>query len=299
MVTIGLRYLPIFKNIFDQPKFQGIFIYNLQYLENPVKIEIPNSNPHGLSLFELDDKLRIFIVSHPNSETDGLEETIIIDYTPDTKTHQIISRVSHKSLFSVNDLIAISENQFIASNDHFFDADSVLTKMYMLTRVPLTNVVYVKLDESLQSVVETRTLYRGFHGANGLGYNNGHIYVNDPPAGTINKLKWSGPHEKTATLVKTLKFDKGFLPDNLSLMENGQGFLVAGFANAKELLDENADKRYLRSLVLSVDFDLEVVNLVLNDYDRQISASVAADFGGGKKLLVGSPHRGLQLCDGK
>ena len=129
--------------------------------------------------------------------------------------------------------------------------------------------------------------------------NNGHIYVNDPPAGTINKLKWSGPHEKTATLVKTLKFDKGFLPDNLSLMENGQGFLVAGFANAKELLDENADKRYLRSLVLSVDFDLEVVNLVLNDYDRQISASVAADFGGGKKLLVGSPHRGLQLCDGK
>ena len=70
----------------------------------------------------------------------------------------------------MNDLIAISENEFLASNDHFFDADSVMTKMYMLTRVPLTNVVYVKLDESLQSVVETRTLYRGFHGANGLGY---------------------------------------------------------------------------------------------------------------------------------
>merc|ERR1712187_173162 len=99
-----------------KPNFQGIFIYRLENLENPVKIEIPDSNPHGLSLFELENgKIRIFIVSHDNGLGDGVEETIIIDYSPGNKSYEIISRVSHDSLYSVNDVKAISEFEFVAS----------------------------------------------------------------------------------------------------------------------------------------------------------------------------------------
>ena len=131
-------------------------------------------------------------------------------------------------------------------------------------------------------------------------YINGHLYVNDPQGGTVNKLSWSGPREKSASLVKTLKFPKGFFPDNLSVLEDGKGFLVAGWANAKEVLDKTPDLRFLRSLAFSIDFDLneQSTRLVLKDYDRQISASVAADFSNDEKirLFVGSPHRPLNLC---
>ena len=120
--------------------------------------------------------------------------------------------------------------------------------------------------------------------------------------GSVNKLSWAGPREKLASLVKTLKFPKGFFPDNLSVMEDGKGFLVSGWANAKEILHKKSeggrDIKHVRSLVLSVDFDLneQSTRLVLKDYDRQISASVAADFGNGNGLFVGSPHRPLNLC---
>ena len=90
VATIGLRYHEWFKD--SKLNFQGIFIYHLEDLENPVKIAIPKSNPHGLSLFELENgNLRIFIVSHDNGVGNGVEETIIIDYFPGRKDHEIVS----------------------------------------------------------------------------------------------------------------------------------------------------------------------------------------------------------------
>lgn len=301
IATIGLWYQPIFGKIFEQPKFQGLFIYHLDDIENPVAVKLHASNPHGLSLRELDDdSIRIFVASHDNGKTvGGAEETIIIDYKVSTREAREISRIQHESLYTVNDVKAISNTEYIASNDHFFDhktpLSGPLSKILQVLRLPLTNVVYVRLSENLQTVLETRTLYRGFHGANGLEYLNGHLYVNDPVGGTVNKLRWSGPRERSAQLVKSLKFRKGFIPDNLSVRSDGKGLIVAGWANAKEVLDKKADKRFLRSLVIGLDFDLEKQTLIHKDYDRKVSASVAADFDG--NLFVGAPHRPLNLCN--
>ena len=81
-----------------QPKFQGVFVHhNLDILSvnsnkndeslEPVKIEIPDSNPHGIDIFDLENgkEVRIFVVSHENydaveDKSSGFEEVIYFDY---------------------------------------------------------------------------------------------------------------------------------------------------------------------------------------------------------------------------
>ena len=81
-VSIGLRY-DLFAHTLEPTKWQGVFVYDAKRPENqPTKIELENSNPHGISLFKISDSIvRVFVVSHEKvTDNTGKEEIIIFDY---------------------------------------------------------------------------------------------------------------------------------------------------------------------------------------------------------------------------
>ena len=77
---------------FEDPKFTGLYVYDTS-VENfadqiPIEIPIPECHPHGINILDLAESnnlLRIFIVSHAYTYSDGKtklgnEEVVIFDF---------------------------------------------------------------------------------------------------------------------------------------------------------------------------------------------------------------------------
>ena len=79
-------------------------------------------NAHGLSILEFDGEIQVYMVNHHRDlSTDAVEKFIF-----DQEKNELIWVKSFSDplvLRSVNDIVAVGNDQFFASNDHFFQAD--------------------------------------------------------------------------------------------------------------------------------------------------------------------------------
>jgi hypothetical protein len=129
----------------------------------------PNFRPHGLSIFENETYIKLFVISHYELfETHNIE---IFEYNTannipgrcNSLVH--IKTLSHRLITSPNDLIAINFNEFLISNDH-----------------GKGNFIKNQMDDMFQFKKSEITYYTGSKFVNlgkGISYGNGILYIND------------------------------------------------------------------------------------------------------------------------
>lgn len=293
-VSVGLRY-DLFAKTLPATQFQGIYVYNgTQPDQDPVKIPLANSNPHGINLFKLDEEnVRIFVVSHvklpqhePDTAKQGKEEVIVIDYSLTTKTATNEMRLSHDSMISVNDIVALSKNKFVATND-FLTPEVSTKRFYMDMIIGDANVIVVDFDENAK-VTKSEVLIDGLNMANGINYENGRLVVNEPTFGLVHVYKWD--QVKAPVLEKSIQIV--MIADNVNFDAEGN-LLVAGWMDP--LSNSHTGDNNIKSIAIVIDGQtLEPKNTIFYDIEGKHSFTSAARFN--DDYWMGSASRPLLLC---
>lgn len=114
-------------------------------------------HPHGIYLYQGDNgNNRLFVINHRNG---GEQQIEVFDISNiNTLTH--LKSISYPELIAPNDIVAISPNQFYATNDHGYPPGHFMQKLEDYLGLPLSNVSYFDGKE-------------GHIVATGLQYSNG------------------------------------------------------------------------------------------------------------------------------
>lgn len=343
VVSIGFR-----SHLFDslhnheshnsqKASFQGVYIYHdtnqFDYKTNqPIQIEIPESNPHGIDIFKISDEIvRIFVVSHKdftdpekNSELNysGEEEIIYFDYNVITKSiaSKDFYRVRSPLMWASNDVVALSKNSFIVSQFEIFGSDgkySDLKNMAMsiLTFTDWTGITFIEFEPEneeetshnnpggldtaqIRGIKREKVIANYVSPCNGLKYDfkTKKIYVNHHAKARTAIYNWNYlfPME-SAKAEKYIKYEKGILPDNLSFSKDGKYMFVSGFNNLgrKHLIEKDIN---IPSVILKVDMDDHSWVPILDDPKGQGGFSTIVELSEGK-YLIGSPGKNLVFAE--
>lgn len=199
------------------PKSTGdIFSMNLNdstkkliNLTNHFKIR--EFRPHGMSFLKINGKKFLFVISHKDAKNDILKFEILGD------TLNYLSKYSSTDFVSPNDILAISENQFLVTNDH--DNRSKWKVMFSdFLRIPTGNVVFY--DGKISKIVSEKLTY-----PNGiaLSKNGETVFV----ASTLEKGIYVFSPQTQTNQLNTIKFFSTlYPPDNIEI--NQEGNLIVG-----------------------------------------------------------------------
>lgn len=104
----GIYFLDLKTNKFEPKDITGEFKNKIQ--------------PHGISLIQLDSNHhKLFVVNHFEGENIEVFDL----YHRDSLVHE--KTLKHELIYSANDIVAISENQFYFTNDHYYQSKLGLT----------------------------------------------------------------------------------------------------------------------------------------------------------------------------
>merc|ERR1712130_59516 len=144
-ITSGLMYPPYsFK-----PKDGKVFVTTLE--EAPVKLletkivggEGLNLNPHGIDLIEVDNRILIYIVNHKNDLSQESVEKF--EYSVERNELIWLATFTSDAFRSVNDVALVAEDEFYATNDHYFSLkNQLLRSIETYSVVKLGSLVHCK-----------------------------------------------------------------------------------------------------------------------------------------------------------
>ncbi len=185
-------------------------------------------SPHGISLWRGDDGARrLFVVNH---RADGVEAVEMFDVGADGALFHT-ETVSFDAMYSPNDVAAVGDRQFYASNDRRYET-GILGVAEVYGALPLTDVVYF-------DGVEGRSAARGLAYANGVApsLDAGEIYVAE-----IVKRRISAYARDRASGELTLKkrWRVNTAPDNIDVAPDGS-LWIAGHPNTTKFLQHAED----------------------------------------------------------
>ncbi|XP_068091144.1 serum paraoxonase/arylesterase 2-like [Hyperolius riggenbachi] len=211
--STGLKMPPMKSFAPDRPAEILLIDLNEETI-NPISLpisggfDVSSLNPHGLSAYtdEKDGTVYLFVVNHPPP----LYKTDIEIFRFDAENKVLVhwKTITHPSLQSVNDVVAVGPESFYATNDFYFEK-IIMRFLEMFFGFMWTNVVYY-------SPGDVREVASGFHSANGIAMSHDRkfIYVADLTAHTINVFQkhanWSLSYVKAVdldTLVDNLFVD--------------------------------------------------------------------------------------------
>ncbi|XP_010882907.1 serum paraoxonase/arylesterase 2-like [Esox lucius] len=290
IISTGLKY-PGMPSCAEPGK-----IYTLDLLDprlTPVELAIngeldQNSfNPHGISVYtdETDNTIHLFVVNHPQPHTSQVE---IFRFVEDDNTIVHRRTVKHDLLHSVNDIVAVGEESFYATNDHSYPSE-VLHWLTVFLGLPWARVVYYS-PEAVKEVGD------GFMSANGVNMSpdKRYLYVSDILDHKIAVFEI----KKYQELVYVKSVAVGSLCDNIEV-DHVTGDLWLGCHPNGAKVAENDPKEPAGSEVLRIqDIHSEspvVTQVYADDGSVLIGSSVAAPYGG--KLLIGTIYQKALICD--
>ena len=101
-----------------KPDKNGIYFLDLNTdTLKPKLLSQRTLKPHGISLIQLDSNHhKLFLISHDEGEIIEIFDL----YHRDSLVHE--KTLEHELIFSPNDIVAISENEFYFTNDRFYDS---------------------------------------------------------------------------------------------------------------------------------------------------------------------------------
>lgn len=162
--------------------------------------------PHGISLIQIDSNHhKLFVINH------GISERIeVFDlYHKDSLVHD--KTLEHELIYSANDIVALSENEFYFTNDHYY-----LNKFGQLIEnyLGLSKCETVYFDGKNYRVVENNLAY-----ANGINYDEKRnlMFIASPRGFLINVYE----RTKNGDLKHIESIDCGTGVDNIEFDEAG------------------------------------------------------------------------------
>ncbi|XP_047453949.1 serum paraoxonase/arylesterase 2-like [Mugil cephalus] len=287
-MSTGLKYPPL-PSFSDGPGK----MYALDLLHpwpTPVELQIKGEldlssfNPHGISVYEADDTVYLFVVNHPQPQKSQIEIFRFVE--EDTLVH--LKTIKHPLLHSVNDIVAVGVESFYATNDHFFHSDA-LSILLLTLGLQWCDVVYY-------SPGEVRVAFSGIQSSNGINISpdKRHIYVSDITDHDVDVFE----RREGEQLVFIKSVAVGSLCDNIEV-DHWTGDLWLGcHPNSMKLSNFNPEDPPGSEIVKVKDIHSErpvVTQEYIDDGRVIIGSTVAAPYEG--KLLIGSIfHKALQ-CD--
>lgn len=232
-------------------------------------------HPHGISLY-LDGagKTFLFVINH-TKEGNFVE---IFEYIGGALVHR--ESIEHPLMFSPNDLVAVGERSFYATNDHGFVSSS---RRMLEDFLPLKRSFVIYYDGK-----EMRVVAKGFGYANGISVSaDGKILYLAP---SLDKAIHVFTRDiASGSLSPAYDIDIGTGPDNIELDATG-ALYVACHPKMLDFLAHSKDKgKNSPSQILRITAkdkgDYKIDEIYLNDGKQISAASVATPFSGG--FLVG------------
>ncbi|XP_028983843.1 serum paraoxonase/arylesterase 2-like isoform X2 [Betta splendens] len=283
-LSTGLKY-PFMPSFCDGPG--KMYVLDLLHPKpTPValhitgKLDLASFNPHGISVYETDDSVYLFVVNHPHHNS---QVEIFHFVEEDTLVH--LKTVIHPLLHSVNDIVAVGAQSFYATNDHSFPSEA-LHALGLLLGLAWCDVVFYSPEEVAVAA-------SGFLSSNGINASpdKRYIYVSDIMDHDIDVFE---RHEG-----QQLKYIKsvgvGSLCDNIEVDHVTGDVWLGCHPNGMKLLkydpEDPPGSEVIR--IQNIQSDAPALSREYADDGRVIMAStVAAPFRG--RLLIGSVfHRAL------
>lgn len=185
-------------------------------------------SPHGISLWTGDNgERRLFVVNH---RADGAEVVEIFDVGDDGSLFHTES-VSFGAMHSPNDVAAIGERQFYASNDRRYET-GVLGAAEVWGALPLTDIVYF-------DGVTGRSVADGLTYANGVAssLDGETLYVAEVTKRRITAFKRD---KASGDITFDQRWRVKTAPDNIDIAPDG-ALWIAGHPNTTKFLKHAGD----------------------------------------------------------
>ncbi|KAI1387745.1 calcium-dependent phosphotriesterase [Hypoxylon trugodes] len=223
---------------------------------------------HGISLYTPpDDQKTIYILainhlpnplwtptSSEHSKAASRVEVFVHKIGSNKAKH--IRSISHPLIRTPNDLLALSENEFLVTNDHYY-LDGYMRLVEELFHPAWTDLLHVHANDA-DNVTATVSL-TSVPGNNGLGWGpNGQVLTSDATAGSIYFADFQD-HNKTLSVSHSIQADgvvdnPFFFSDPYAGVDGKDysGYLLPGIGRAGDFLTNYKDptgKAPLTSLV--------------------------------------------------
>ncbi|EYC25307.1 hypothetical protein Y032_0012g1815 [Ancylostoma ceylanicum] len=295
-ITSGIFYMsPRGKDVKGQ-----IFLYDFNqkgtWKAEPLKIngkyDQENFHPHGIShIMTSSGTVRLLIISHSKAFDHAV---MVLDWNRKTRQLDLVKTIRDEKFIRPNDLVAVSEEAFILSNDG--SAQTTVTNLLeILSMIPSGSVVYYDGKKSSWLIPRTTS-------PNGviLDRERKHLIVSHINDETLSVYKIG---ENYHSLSRVIDVPLLTAADNFYVDKNG-GIWTGAHPVLKEALGHLGEcedlSKYAPSQVLRIKFSKdfkswEVTEPFVDD-GRLISASsIAVPFK--NQLLIGSVCRQLVHCD--
>ncbi|KAF2965014.1 hypothetical protein GQX73_g8559 [Xylaria multiplex] len=264
----------------DRPAFGTIVVIDPKTLKSQ-KLSLRNFEgpfaTHGIGLYSPTSKpnlVYIYAVNHlPNprwtagsrTEEKAASQVELFVHTVGSNTAQHLRSIVHPLIRTPNDILAISENEFLVTNDHYY-RDGLMRLIEELVRLRgWTDLIHLRFDENS---VDAAVVLDSIPTNNGLGWgptssaenrtmavshyipidcvvDNANFFV-DPYAG-VNGKDYSG--YLMPGVSDALKFVKGFPDPMLKAPIPGHVWYLPAIAGK----DKNVDGTKLRKLIFKDD----------------------------------------------
>lgn len=259
------------------PKPGGIYMMNLKNDDLPVTLLSEAQGrklaPHGISLIKIDSlRHRLFVINHADGESIEVYDL----YHKDSLVHY--KTIRDELIYSPNDIVAISEDKFYVTNDHYYRSTiGRLAENYL----ELTKCETVYFDGSAYRVVDNDLSY-----ANGINFDakRNLMFIASPRGFKINVYN----RLKNGDLNYLESIDCGTGVDNIEFDTEGNLWVgchpnLLAFSSYAKGNRENAP-----SEIIKIDYREKgnyTVESVYVDDGKSMSASTVAGVYGDLMLL--------------
>ncbi|MDC1051082.1 SMP-30/gluconolactonase/LRE family protein, partial [Candidatus Marinimicrobia bacterium] len=252
----------------------SIFKYNIKtkHIDNLTLHIDFEFHPHGISIYEFNDRVYLNAVSHTSKGHS------VVCFTLVDNQLIFIKEILSPLLVSPNDLVMINENQFYITNDH--RTDKIITKLFEdYLQFPGSNILFY--DGHKFEVCANKLKY-----ANGINISKDSkkIYVAET-IGKRVKIYDRNILNNDITLVETIYVNSGV--DNIELDQNGDLWIGSHPKLFDFLRHAKSKENSSPSQVIFISKDsYEMKEMFLSNGNDMSGSTVAAIYN--KDLLIGS-----------
>ncbi len=249
----GIYFLDLKQKEFEPKDITGSFINKIQ--------------PHGISLLQLDSMHhKLFVINHFEGESIEVFDL----YNRDSLVHE--KTLQDELIYSANDIVAISENQFYFTNDHYYQSKlGLIFENYS----GITKCETIYFDGENYRVVNNNMAY-----ANGINYDKKRnlIFIASPRKFLINIF--SRAENGDLNFVESINCGTGV--DNIELDKEGH-IWVGCHPNLLAFNDYNKGKKEKSpSEIIKIDYrqvgDYQIEKVFVDDGSNTSSSTVAANY---------------------
>jgi arylesterase/paraoxonase len=263
-----------------RPAEGGLQVWDLDAARGPVTLEtdlVGPLNAHGLDLARgPDGALRLFVVNHPTATTSRVE--IFAVTGPARARH--VETVASPAMISLNDVAAVDERRFYATNDAGTRPDEPLRTLETFGRLPWASVLW--FDGRRVEVAATGLVY-----ANGIALSADRrvVFVTET---TGQRLRAFDRDRETGHLAPRADLGIPSALDNVSVAPSGRLWIASHPRSLDFLAHARDASRLSPSQVFVVDPARRRATEVWNDDGRLLSGSSVALPVGAGRVLIGS-----------